>query len=413
MWGTPGGRGFVMLAVMSAAFGFAVNAQQGLFTNFFEEVLLMKGPQFGYITAIREVPGFFLILLTAVFYRIPLQRVTAGALVLFGVALALIGFAGSFWGVVPWVVISSLGFHTVLQTQPALGMSLTTEARSGRVLGQMAAIGQAGTFVALAVILVVFQFELVSFRPMFVFLGAVALVGAVAVAGFPHLHEGRAQAAATRREPLVFRRAYKYFYLLNVLDGARQQIFFSFGLWVLVNRFHLSVAQISAVLLAVAFVNMLSASWVGRMIDRHGERRTLSLVNLGFVVALGGYALADHVAIAILCYVVYWFVGPIAPIGAATYLRKIAVPEELAPSLGMGVTLLHATAVVVPVAVGFILNFVGYQVPFLIACGFALITFVVTLRLDPRAQRSAARVALDLGGEGPPPPVVAGLPGGA
>lgn len=395
MWGTPGGRGFVMLAVMSVTFGFAVNAQQGLFTNFFEEVLLLEGPQFGYITAIREVPGFFLILLTAVLYRVPLQRVTAGALVLFGVGLALIGFSSSFWNVVPWVVLSSLGFHTVLQTQPALGMSLTTESRSGRVLGQMAAIGQGGTFVALAVILVVFHFELVAFRPMFVFLGAIALVGAMAIVRFPHLHEGQEQVAAARREPIVFRRAYRYFYLLNVLDGARQQIFFSFGLWVLVNRFHLGVAQISAVLLAVAFVNMVSATWVGHMIDRYGERRTLSLVNLGFVVALGGYALADHVAIAILCYVIYWFVGPIAPIGAATYLRKIAVPAEVAPSLGMGVTLLHATAIVVPVAVGYILNFVGYQIPFLIACGFALITFAVTLRLDPRAQRSAERVALD------------------
>ncbi len=395
MWGTPGGRGFVMLAVMSGAFGFAVNAQQGLFTNFFEEVLLLEGPQFGYITAIREVPGFFLILLTAVLYRVPLQRVTAGALVLFGVGLALIGFSTSFWGVVPWVVLSSLGFHTVLQTQPALGMSLTTESRSGRVLGQMAAIGQAGTLVALGAILLAFHFELVSFRPMFVLLGAIAVIGAVAIFRFPNLHEGQAQVAAMRREPIVFRRAYRYFYLLNILDGARQQIFFSFGLWVLVNRFHLGVAQISGVLLAVAFVNMVSSTWVGHMIDRYGERRTLSLVNLGFVVALAGYALANHVVIAILCYVIYWFVGPIAPLGAATYLRKIAVPSEVAPSLGMGVTLLHATAIVVPVAVGYILNFVGYQIPFLIACGFALITFFVTLRLDPRAQRSAERVALD------------------
>jgi hypothetical protein len=61
----------------------------------------------------------------------------------------------------------------------------------------------------------------------------------------------------------------------------------------------------------------------------------------------------------------------------------------------MGVTLLHATAIVVPVAAGMILNYVGYQVPFFIGCGFALIAAVVTLRLDPVAQRSAARVAMD------------------
>jgi hypothetical protein len=50
---------------------------------------------------------------------------------------------------------------------------------------------------------------------------------------------------------------------------------------------------------------------------------------------------------------------------------------------------------VVPVVAGFILNYVGYQIPFFIACGAAIITVLVTLRLNPAAQRSPARVALD------------------
>jgi hypothetical protein len=51
--------------------------------------------------------------------------------------------------------------------------------------------------------------------------------------------------------------------------------------------------------------------------------------------------------------------------------------------------------VVVPVAAGFILNYVGYQIPFFIACGASLITVILTQRLNPLAQRTAARVALD------------------
>ncbi|MCZ7662868.1 MAG: MFS transporter [Thermoleophilia bacterium] len=384
-----------MLAVMSAAFGFALNAHVNIVTNYFDEILGLKGPQFGYITAIREVPGFLLIFLTAVLYRISLQRVTAGALVLMAVGYAFYGLSDSFWSVVPWTVLSSLGFHTVLQTQYSLGMSLTTESRSGAVLGRMNAVFQAGTLVSLAMVFVLFQFRLLSFRPTFVILGAVAFVGALAVVGFPHLHEGQLRQLAPKRAPLVWRRDYRYYYLLNILDGARQQIFFSFGLWVLVNRFHLGVAQISALLIAVTFVSMTSSTWVGRMIDRHGERRALSLINLAYVVALGGYVLADSVVVAGLCYLLYSFIMPVSPIAASTYLRKVAVAEEVAPSLAMGVTLMHATAIVVPVVAGVILNFVGYQIPFLIAGGFALVTFAVTRRLDPESQRSPRRIAAE------------------
>lgn len=394
-WGNPLGRGFIMLGVMSAAFGFAVNGHNSIVTNYFEEVLHFSGPQFGYITAIREVGGLVLIFLTAMVYRVSLQHVTAGALVALGFGYALFSLSTDFWTVIPWVLVTSFGFHTVLQTQYSLGMSLTTEDRSGAVLGRMAAFGQGGTFAAFAFIFIVFQFDLLSFQPTFVILGLAALIGAIAIFRFPHLHEGELRAAAPRRELIVFRREYRFYYLLNLLDGARQQVFFSFGLWVLVNQFGLGVSGISILLMVVTFASMVASSWVGRRIDRHGERRILTIVNLAYVVALAGYAVAGNVWVACLFYVIYALITPVSPIAAATYMRKIAVPKDIAPTLAMGVTVLHATAIVVPVAAGFILNYVGYQVPFLIACVFAIITFFVTLRLDPVKQRCAARIVMD------------------
>jgi predicted MFS family arabinose efflux permease len=395
MWRTPVGRGFILLAVMSAAVGFAQNAHQNIVTNYFEDVLHFSGPQFGYINAVREVGGLLLILLTAVLYRVSLQRITAGALVVLAAGYALFGLSSSFWTVFPWVVVTSFGFHTVFQTQYSLGISLTTEGKSGSVLGRMASFSQGGTFAALLVVFFVFQFHLFSFRLTFVMLGVVAFIGAIAIFRFPHLHEGQERRMAPKRERLVWRREYRYYYALNLLDGARQQVFFSFGLWVLVNRFGLTVAQISLVLLAVTFASMMSSAFVGRMIDRHGERRMLSIINVAYMVALAGYALAGNVVLACVFYLVYAFIMPFSPIAASTYLRKIALAEEFTPSLAVGVTVLHSTAIVVPVAAGFILNFVGYQIPFFIACGIALAAALVTLRLNPMKQRCPARVAAD------------------
>ena len=394
-WRTPAGRGYVMLAAMSLAFGLAMNTSNAVTTNYFADVLHFTGPQFGYITAIREVPGLLLILITALLYRMSQQRLTALALVVLAVGTAGYALATSFSSVLPWVVLGSLGFHTVLQTQVSLGMSLSEEAHSGRILGTMAGIAQAGALVGTAAVLVLFLRWPDLFHEVYVVCGVIALLGAAAVVGFPHLHEGRLIAAQLPRQRIVVRRDYRYYYVLNVLDGARQQLFFSFGLWVLVSRFGMGVSAVSLVVIVSTVVAMVFSPWAGRMIDRHGERHTLSAINVAYIVALAGYALMGNVWLACVFYVIYSFIAPFSAIGAATYLRKIAVPADIPPSLAMGVTLLHATAIVVPVAAGMILNYVGYQVPFFIGCGFALVAAIVTLRLDPERQRSAGRVALD------------------
>jgi MFS family permease len=394
-WRSPAGRGFIMLATMQVAVGVANSLSNGIITNYFENVLHFGGPQFGYMTAVREVGGLLLILLMALLYRVSLQWLTVGAMLLLAIGYGLMGTANSFASMIPWILISSFGMHTILQTQYSLGMSLTPQERSGRTLGHLTGFGQAGTFAALIAVFFIFHFHLLSYELTFMIAGVFGVVGALAIFRFPHLHEGELRKVAPKRERMVWRRDYKYFYWLNLLDGVRQQIFFSFGLWVLVHRFKLTVAELSLILMAVTFVTIFSSSYVGRLIDRVGERRVLQAINVGYIFALGGYALANDVYLACVFYVLYSFVAIFSSMGASIYLRKIAVPQDVAPSLAMGVTILHATAVVVPVAAGFILHFVGYQIPFFIACGIALLTVFVTRRLNPMAQRTAARVALD------------------
>ncbi len=393
---TPVGRGFALLSLATFATGFAMAAQQNIVSNYFEDVLKLDGPQFGYITAIREVPGFLLIFLTALFYRLSLPHLTAGALVVLAVGYGFFGVSTSFWSVAPWVIVSSIGYHTWLQTQYALGLSLTTEQRSGGILGRMSAINGAGALSAMAFVFLAFQSGVLSFDGAYVVCGLLALVAALAIVRFPNLHDGELQAKAAHRDPFVLRRDYKLYYLVSLLDGARQQIFFSFGLWVLVDHFAMDVPQVSAVLLSVTTLSMLSGAWIGRLIDLYGERTMLGVVNVAYVVALLGYGLIDNLLVAVSCYVLYSFIFPLSAMGATIYLRKIAPAADIAPSLAMGITLQHAAAIAVPIATGFVLNFVGYQLPFLVASVFAVITFFVTRALDPETQKSPRRRAEDL-----------------
>ena len=390
---SPAGRGLLLITLTTAAVGFAMAAQQTVVANYFADVLGLSGPQFGYITAIREIPGFLLIFLTALFYRLTLPQLTAGALLLLAVGYGLFGWSSTFWSVAPWVIISSVGYHTWLQTQYALGMSLTSEKKAGSILGHISAVNYGGSLAAMLVVLATFQFNWLDYRSTFVLCGALALVGAVAIIFFPLLRDGQIDTVRMVRTPIVLRREYRFYYLLSLLDGGRQQIFFSFGLWVLVNRYGFTVQLISIMLIAVSLLNALLGRPIGRMFDRLGEKPMLAAVNVGYVVALGGYALVDNIYVAVACYVIYSVIFPISGIGAATYLRKVAVADEIAPSLAMGLTLQHAAAVVVPLVTGYVLNFIGYQLPFLVAAGFACLTFAATQRLAPEQQKSPRRLA--------------------
>ncbi len=389
---TPAGRGFLLIAGATAAFGFAMAAQQNIVSNYFENELGLAGPEFGYITAIREIPGFLLIFLTALFYRLSLPHLTALALLLLAIGYGFFGVSDSFWTVTPWVIISSMGYHTFLQTQAALGMSLTTENRSGGILGRLNAINQGGALTAMAFVLVAFHFGWLDFREMFVICGVFAFIAAMLIARFPNLHNGEPVEKLVKRDRIVMRKHYRFYYLLSLLDGARQQIFFSFGLWVLVDHFDLGVPAISAIMLVTAGMAMTAGPWIGRQIDAHGERTMLGIVNVAYIFALLGYALVDNVAFAILCYVIYSFIFPLSAMGASVYLRKIAPQRDIAPSLAMGLTMQHAAAVVVPIVTGFVLNYVGYQIPFLVASVFAGITVLITRRLDPASQKSPQRL---------------------
>lgn len=392
---TEARRGFWLLMIATLSVGMAMAIQQNIVTNYFRDELGLAGSQFGYITAIREIPGFLLIFVTALFYRLSLPKLTALAFVVLAIGYAFFGLSVSMWTVAPWVVISSMGYHTIHQTKHALGMSLTTEANSGKILGAFTALNNVGALFAMILVMVIFYFDLISFRPMFVIAGAIALIGAFAIFGFPNLNDGEMDETVADRPKMVYRKPYRYYYYLNLLDGGRQQIFFSFGLFVLVDAYGMSVWEISALLVGVRLIGIFSSTWIGSLIDRHGERTMLGFVNFGYIFALAGYALVSNVYLAAACYLVYSFIMPLSGLGSATYLRKVAVRDEIAPSLAMGVTLMHAAAIVVPISAGFILNFVGYQVPFLIACIFSTFTILVTRRLDPATQRSPARIAED------------------
>ena len=390
-------RGYTLLAITTFLALIVINIPQTISPNFFRDEIGMGGALNGYLIAIREVPGFLLIFVADILLRQGLARATSIALVVAGVGYMLFAGANSFVGLIVPTLISSIGYHSWLQLQDALGLSLAKHGEEGSVLGRFRSIGFAGTIVALIVTLaILFALERTSgdlravqgpwLRGLFVATGVCAVVGALVILRFPVSADARALAKAAPR--ITWRKEYRLYYWLTFLDGSRQQIYFAFAPFVLVDTFGVDALTLTTLLIVSAVINWRTGGLVGKLVDRHGEKRMLTVGYSLHLAVFLGFALSQNVWLLYLTYLGYNFLF-LFSIGTTTYLRKICLPQDLAPSLAMGISMAHLTAIVVPIAGAALWERLGYQFPFLFGTVFIFVSLWLTQQIDIPRQRIA------------------------
>jgi MFS family permease len=390
-------RGFVLLAITTFAVTSSMNVVQSIGPNFYRDEIGMNGALNGYLIAVRELPGFLLIFVAALLLRLGMARATALSLAIMGIGYAAFATTHSFAALIVPSLVASIGFHSWLQLQSALGLSLAKRGEEGSILGRINAIGFAGSLLAMVVVLGILlgierfvgdlrQHQGPALRAFYIAAGVLGLIGAAAILRFPTSSDERAIARAA--PAITWRREYRLYYWLSFLDGSRMQIYFAFAPFVLVEQFHVNVRVLTTLLIVAAVINWATGAWIGRLVDRYGERRVLTVGYCLHLVVFLGFALVDNVWLLYLCYLGYnWLF--LFSIGTTTYLRKICRREDLAPSLAMGVSLAHLTAIVVPIFGAALWKQLGYQFPFLFGTFFVLLSIISTQKIDIPRQRIA------------------------
>jgi hypothetical protein len=390
--------GFKHLAVTMFVMSMGMNLFESIAPNFFREEIGMNGALNGYLIAIRELPGFLLIFVAAILLRRGLAQATGISLVIAGIGYACFAPTTAFWMVIIPTLISSVGYHSWLQLQPALGLSLARKGEEGSVLGRLNGIGFLGTMIAMVAVLVslygaehwldIEQGPIL--RGFLILAGVSAILGAIAIWNFPS--SDRDLAAARVAPRITWRREYRLYYWLALLDGSRMQIYFAFAPFVLVEHFDVSATHLIIVLIVASLIQWRAGPVVGEMVDRFGERRLLTIGYCLHLTVFLGFALAPNVWIAYLCFIGYRIMF-LFSIGTTTYLKKICRREDLAPSLAMGVSLSHVTAIVVPVVAASLWDKLGYQFPFIFGTIFIFGSLILTQKINVARQRWDANLA--------------------
>ena len=387
--------GFKRLAITVFAATVATQIVQAIQPNFFRDVIGMDGAQNGYLIAIRELPGFLLIFVAAILLRLGLSRAAAVSLVIMGFGYALFAGVDTYLMLIVPTLIASIGFHSWLQLQPALGLSISKPGSEGHLLGRINSIGFLGSLIALVSVLFLllgiehFKGDLRTYqepylRGLFVVVGLAAVVAAIAIYRFPESESDRVAAKVAPK--IVWRKEYRLYYALSFLDGSRQQIYFAFAPFVLVEEFKVDARSLTTLLIVSALINWRTSAFVGRMIDLHGEKSVLSVAYVLHTIVFLGFAFSQNVWMLYVFYLGYLWLF-LFYVGTTTYLKKIARREDIAPSLAMGVSLAHLTAIIVPVIGAALWSRLGYQFPFLFGTVFCIASLILTQRIDVDAQR--------------------------
>jgi predicted MFS family arabinose efflux permease len=381
----------LILLVISVFF---INFGQGLFqgasANFFVDTLDLTGGQVLWLQGIREVPGLALILIAALTMRIPPARRAAFSVLLMGVGYGLYAIVNSYLALVAMALTASLGFHMWTPLQSSLGMGLASREHSGRVMGILASSRSAAIIVGMGGLALTSKLASdVSLRLYYLVGGVLIVAAAVLLYRLPR----NVGASVVREERMLVKRRYWLYYVLILFEGVRTQVFSAFGTLILVQSYGLEVWQISLVLLTSGVVNLIASPVIGRLLDRYGERITLTVGYTLLALCFVGYGLLHNPwLMSVMLILINMLL--LCSMGLSTYVNRIAPREELTPTLSAGVSFNHITSVGMSFVAGSLLAIVGYEMLALGAAGIILLSvpFALAIRVDGHAAVGQAPV---------------------
>jgi hypothetical protein len=207
------------------------------------------------------------------------------------------------------------------------------------------------------------------------------------------------QSPEPQLKTFVLRKRYWLYYAMQMMAGARRQIFVVFAAFMMVEKYGFEVHEITGLFVINFFVNMLAAPLIGRAVGRFGEQAALVFEYSGLILvflAYGGlYIYNWPVWVAGALYVLDHLFFAMA-FAQRTYFQKIADAGDIAPTAAVAFTINHIAAVFLPALLGYLWLTSPVSV-FGLAAGMAFISLLLALLIPRHPEKgNETRVTMAL-----------------
>ena len=371
------GSGFRYLLLCVLITGLSYGLYKGMLDNYLAEVVKMGEMDRGITEFFRELPGIALVFILAAFYMLSAETLfKAGAVIMLcGMGMHALLPASKVYATLA-ICVYSLGEHIQLGMKNTLSLQYAKAGRGGAAQGVQNSVNQVGTLVGYLVIVGAFSL-LEENQPYKFFFGLAAILAAVSMLCSLKI-VGKSETDKHKRR-FYFHRKYTKYYMLEMFYGARKQVFFTFGPYVLILFYGANAAMISLLFAVSAIACFFAAPTVGRIIDKIGYKTVMVADTLILMIVCFFYGFAHHlfsmdVAFLVCCvnYVLDAIIS-LASMAANVYVQDLSDnPDETKATISTGVSINHVITIFIALFGGWIWQTLGIETLFIVSAVLGL-----------------------------------------
>lgn len=365
----------LFLSLLLSAVGFGL--YKGVIDNYMAEVVQMQEFDRGLTEFFRELPGLLLVMILAIFYRFSAERMYKMGMIIMVIGMAIQTFISPVkWLVILAIFIYSTGEHIQLGMKNTLSLEYSREGKGGRALGYQNSIYQIGNL--LGYVAVIGAFAIVQSVQLFTptFMAAAAFMLGAMLVSLRLKDQSKTDKSKSR---FYFRRKFTKYYMLEVFYGARKQVFFTFGPYVLILFYGADAGTISLLFAISAIACFLLAPMVGKLIDRIGYKPVMIGDTLVLVIVCFFYGYAHHLfsmeTAFIICCVNYVLdsIISLASMGSNVYVQDISDNrDEMRATISTGISVNHFITIFIALLGGWIWKVLGIETLFMLSAVLGL-----------------------------------------